>query len=86
MKILWISRFEKEKQSVIWFVGIERCLQINKLTGKDAIGGWLWLAFLKLKMLKESMTARILTCKKRRREYELRLQPIIQKGRGIYQP
>ena len=43
------------------------------------------LAFLKLKMPEENMAAIILTCKKRRRDYELQLQPIIQKGRGIYQ-
>ena len=37
-------------------------------------------------MPEENMAAIILTCKKRRRDYELQLQPIIQKGRGIYQP
>ncbi len=44
------------------------------------------LAFLKLKIPEENMTAIILTCKKRRRNYELQLRPIIPKGRGIYQP
>ena len=38
------------------------------------------------KMPEENMAAIILTCKKRRRDYELQLQPIIPKGRGIYQP
>ena len=34
------------------------------------------LAFLKLKIPEENMTAIILTCKKRRRNYELQLQSI----------
>ena len=38
------------------------------------------LAFLKLIIPEENMTAIILTCKKRRRNYELQLQPIIPKA------